>query len=384
MSVQTIAPRPLQMNPGNRASLLVGDDATYQAALNLINGAKSNIQFETFTFNGAQGQGITNALIAAAKRGVRVQVVLDTKAMLVGTQGALAKQLVAGGVDVRQYQERSLNNPLVAIDHAKIIAVDGAAVLVGGTNFDRRDNYDLNYEIQGPAVSKVQDQFVQSWDKSRLNTDNGSRGVDWAAVPVTPPSGPLVGGDTSVGISETAPKNDSSASSKTSNDAVSAIQNAKSSVDLLLYNLDDPKEIQALIAAKNRGVNVRVILNHETGHTFLAKLKCQLLNLNMNAVKQLKTAGIPVQWFTLAPGIDEMHAKVAIFDGSTVLGGSTNWVTSSNQDNHELGVWLNGPIAGQVEGVYNNLWQSQSTPVPKLSLYQNFNAFIGGLLAHFI
>ena len=349
MSAQSpLGPLPASATTANRAALLVGDPATYAEAVRLIDSAKTRIRFETFTLNGPEGAGIVAALRRAQARGVAVQVILDPKAMHLSDQHDLAADLVASGVTVHRYREATLNDPLVAIDHAKLLDIDGKTALVGGTNFDRRVNYDLNFELQGPAVAHVQDQFAQSWQVSRpLKGDVPATALPPVAGTTTPATlRPLLRDDTPVAISETAPEDAKTISPRTYDEALAAIKQAKTSIDLLMYNLDDRKELAALMAARQRGVQVRVVLNPDS--------------LNWGALLTLKTAGVDVRWFKLPKGIDELHAKVAIFDHQTVLGGSTNWVHSSNFDNHELGVWVGGTIASQVQKTYDDLWQQQT------------------------
>lgn len=380
-------PIPVPKDPGppltigNQARLFTGDNDTYAEAIRLIAAAKTSIQFETFTFNGPQGLGITDALIQARQRGINVQVILDPKSMLVSDERALAQQLINAGVDVKTYQEVKLNHPLVAIDHAKILVIDAQRMLVGGTNFDRRVNYDLNYEVQGPAVPLVEDEFNRGWTSSKPTIAAKPPPNLPPVRPVPPASGSVMpGGDVQIGITTTGPKAVGKNSDQTYQDVLYRIQHATKSVDILMFTMDDDREIAALKAAKARGVNVRVILNNSSDKQGeLTPLGNPFFNIE--AVRALQSVGIPVKWFRNPPGTDEMHAKVAIFDRELALGGSTNWVHSSNIDNHELGVWLKGPIADQVQATFDNLWQTQTADVKPLSAWDKLKAFLMDAIA---
>jgi phosphatidylserine/phosphatidylglycerophosphate/cardiolipin synthase-like enzyme len=139
---------------------------------------------------------------------------------------------------------------------------------------------------------------------------------------------------------------------------MNAIQTSQKSIDVLMYSMSDPNELSALKDAAKRGVKVRVVLSPSKRI------------YNSEAVSELQKAGIDVRWFNLAPGMKEMHAKVAVFDGQTVVGGSTNWVHSSNKDNHELGIWMQGAVAGQVERNFDEIWTGQSTEAHQSSVNQ--------------
>jgi phosphatidylserine/phosphatidylglycerophosphate/cardiolipin synthase-like enzyme len=364
-------PAPIPFVSGNVAKLFVADNDTYQEALRLIRSATTSIQFESFTFNAEMGRGIAQALIDARRRGVNVHVVLDHKSMHMHGQGELAKWMLRNGVDVHRYSEKHLRDPLVAIDHAKNLVVDGKTALVGGTNFDRNINYDLNYRLQGPAVRQAQAKFEESWKNSK----RFGRLIVPASLPQVRPvprasAAPVPGGNTDVYISETAPRA-GKATKQTFNHIVDQIKAANESIDVLMYNMSDVNEIRALQDAHANGRRVRVVLNEN--HAY-----------NLKAAKELQDSGIEVRWFKKPLGIDEMHAKVAIFDGKTVLGGSTNWVHSSSVDNHELGVWLKGPVSGQVDSLYDQIWRTSTKDIPKFSMADQVKAGLMKAVSRFL
>ena len=70
------------------------------------------------------------------------------------------------------------------------------------------------------------------------------------------------------------------------------------------------------------------------------------------------------------------NLPIANFDRQLALGGSTNWVRSSNVDNHELGVWLQGPIAGQVQATFDELWERQTMPIQPFSTWDKLKAYL--------
>ena len=353
----------LPYTEANHVKLFVGDYDTYDEALRLIGSARTSIQFETFTFNSEQGRGIAAALIQARQRGVNVQVILDSKSMLLAHQYSIAKDMMKKGVEVRVYQERNLNSPLIAIDHTKMLVIDGETALVGGTNFDRRRNYDLNFEVSGPVLPAITGMF----DQSRANSKAMGKPGQVATAPSVPAipatiAKPRPDGFTRVGITQTSPKTDPHPELQTLPHTLAAIHNATESIDLLMFKMDDDREMAALEAAYQRGVKLRVILNRDS--------------FNQYAALRLQRAGIPVQWFKLPKGYDELHAKLAIFDHKTVLGGSTNWVQASNYDNHEMGVWVQGESVDSVQKLYDGLWSHQTRPIDKLKWKDKVKAWV--------
>ena len=90
------------------------------------------------------------------------------------------------------------------------------------------------------------------------------------------------------------------------------INNASTSLDLAIYGLNRQSVIDALIAAHNRGVTVRVVGDDEA-----ATVSYQPY------YQMLTAAGIPIVTDTSLSIIQ--HNKFLVVDGQTVWTGSTNW-----------------------------------------------------------
>ncbi len=89
---------------------------------------------------------------------------------------------------------------------------------------------------------------------------------------------------------------------------LAAIDNAKKSVDLVIYQLSDEQVEQALVAAKNRGLAVRVMLN--PGYYGAQKF-------NHNAYAYFAAQNIPVHWTPAYFALT--HQKTLIIDNQTAL-----------------------------------------------------------------
>ena len=79
---------------------------------------------------------------------------------------------------------------------------------------------------------------------------------------------------------------------------------AHKSIDMEMYELDDPREEQALIAAHQRGVAVRVLLDSAY----------QVRTANQPASSILAASGVPVRY---AASSTIFHIKTTTFDGTT-------------------------------------------------------------------
>ncbi len=97
------------------------------------------------------------------------------------------------------------------------------------------------------------------------------------------------------------------------------LDDAKTSIDVVIYQLADDTATDRLIAATNRGVTVRVILD-KAWHG---------QQVNQPAYDRLETAGVDVHW--AAPGIIT-HQKTIVIDGSVAAVGTGN-LTAKYYDN---------------------------------------------------
>jgi cardiolipin synthase len=124
-----------------------GDSDIYKSLVVAISEAKKSIHITSAYF--VPDQQIVDALVAAAKRGVDVRLVLpgvSDHSMIRYAGQAFYDQLLAAGVHIFELQ--------VAVLHAKTAVIDGAWSTIGSANIDRRSfihNYELNVVIIDPA-----------------------------------------------------------------------------------------------------------------------------------------------------------------------------------------------------------------------------------------
>jgi cardiolipin synthase len=130
-----------------------GASDIYKAMVVAISEAKKSIHITSAYF--VPDQQIIDALVAAAKRGVDVRLVLpgvsDHSLIRYAGQG-FYDQLLGAGVHVFELQ--------VAVLHAKTAVIDGAWSTVGSSNIDRRSfihNYELNVVVLDPAFGAQMD-----------------------------------------------------------------------------------------------------------------------------------------------------------------------------------------------------------------------------------
>lgn len=135
--------RVLATDPGSNSEI-------YKSLMVAINEAKKSVHITSAYF--VPDQQVVDAMIAAAKRGVDVKLVLpgvSDHGLVMYAGQAFYEQLLAGGVKIYQLQ--------VAVLHAKTAVIDGAWSTIGSANIDRRSfihNYELNVVVIDPAFGR--------------------------------------------------------------------------------------------------------------------------------------------------------------------------------------------------------------------------------------
>ena len=166
------------------AEVLVEGANFYPRMLEDIAAASSSIHINQFGFRpGAVGDRFAEALLAKARDGVPVRLVVDRQGSDPerGTK-QLYDQLCAAGAEVcvvRATKPRSAAGPLGGggalhwnlaglghIDHRKVVVVDGRIGWVGGAgiedHFEDGRFHDLFVRVTGPVVSQLQLVFIAS------------------------------------------------------------------------------------------------------------------------------------------------------------------------------------------------------------------------------
>jgi len=174
----------------HQVRLLQGAEELFPALIQAMDAALSDIQFETyiFDFTGA-GAAVAEALMRAAQRGVRTQLVVDG----VGT-GALppdwAQRLQAAGVRYRVYSPLGPLGLLLPHRwrrlHRKLCVVDGCMLFCGGINVldDFHDpnhgaleapRFDFAVQATGSLVASASETMDQLWWRMQAARDARQR-----------------------------------------------------------------------------------------------------------------------------------------------------------------------------------------------------------------
>jgi len=123
---------------------------------------------------------------------------------------------------------------------------------------------------------------------------------------------------------------------------VETVNKAASEIDVAIYIFTNPDIAEALVAAKDRGVKVRVLLDGDN------------VDMDYSKAESLVDNGISVRHET---GAGLMHNKFAVVDDSIVLTGSFNWTRSAEGANDENLLKIVSPeLAAQYAEEFSELW----------------------------
>jgi phosphatidylserine/phosphatidylglycerophosphate/cardiolipin synthase-like enzyme len=118
---------------------------------------------------------------------------------------------------------------------------------------------------------------------------------------------------------------------------------AERSIRIAHYYFTDRDLAQALVRAKERGVEVKVLLDEEQQTAQYSKSR------------YLAERGIEVRYYG---GAGLFHHKFAYFDSQIVATGSYNWTASAGEQNEENLIVIEDPHIAQIyEEEWLRLWE---------------------------
>lgn len=124
-----------------------------------------------------------------------------------------------------------------------------------------------------------------------------------------------------------------------------AIQGARQRIDVAVYQITSTELARALVAAKDRGVQVRILTDQEK-----AKASGAAMRILRGAGLSVRTLGALEQSL--------MHHKFAVFDNRVVATGSYNWTQSAERANYEnLVVLDDAQVVARFTEEFQRLWR---------------------------
>nr|WP_329611125.1 cardiolipin synthase [Sandaracinus amylolyticus] len=273
----------------------------------------------------ASGARFRDALVAKAKQGVEVRLLLDWIGAYSTTSRFLAPLVEAGGkiawfnpVSLTRLRPRYTNFRT----HRKIVVCDGVVGFTGGMNISDEQTSefhgdrawrDTHMRIEGSAVRALQRVFIEDWSYACGETPNGPEYLKRATAR----------GEELVQIVASGPDADVYAIHKL---MFAAIASAHERVLITTpYFVPDEPIVSALVTAAMRGIDVKVIVP-AAGDSMLVDLAAR------SYFPELLAAGVRI--YEYLPRF--VHAKTIVIDRDLAIAGSANMDNRSFRLNFEV------------------------------------------------
>jgi cardiolipin synthase len=305
------------------------------------------------------GERIAERLKARAAPNLRVRILIDGGGNLIfgesGQSAAEVNRVIADLARHPHIEVIRIRNPFARFDHRKIVIIDGRIVWSGGRNFNQVSffhNHDLSFLVRGPLVLEMQELFEDTWRDQGGMAGSGQQAAgsegetpqksdNTATESYRPTAGCPLSSRAFLMHSRPGQRH-------LDNVLYQTVDRAQSSVYVENVSVQDDTLVYKLIRARQRGVDVRVVL------TFSSTV--ELLNrANRVIVNRLLAAGIRVY---LYPGMT--HVKALMVDGCWAYVGTGNFDGLSFRHNTEIGLVITGgPVLEELE---RDLFQSDFNP----------------------
>ena len=312
---------------GSRIEILNNGDEFYPAMLEAIERADLSITIEAYIYwAGHIGKRFAQALADRARTGVTVKILLDA----VGSTSIgedILRTLESGGCQVAWY------NPIHWYTlgrynqrtHRKSLIIDGDLAFTGGAGIaDQWEGHaqdpahwrDIQVRVEGPAVTPLQTGFADNWLLTTGELISGPR-----YYPPIDRKGPLV--------AQTIISSPEVGASTVRVMYYLSIVCARQSIYIANpYFVPDEAAVDALVEAKKRGVDVRIMVSGIHNDNWLAR---------QNSVRlygPLLEAGIEILEFNRTM----LHQKTMVVDAHWATVGTTNFDNRSFAHNEENNV----------------------------------------------
>jgi cardiolipin synthase len=368
--------------PGNKFTLLENGEGFFPRVFECIAAAQSEVLLETFIlFEDKVGKGLQQALLAAAQRGVQVDITIDGYGSP-DLSPEFISTLTSAGVRVHVFDPSprlwGYRTNLFRRMHRKIVVVDGQRAFVGGINysadhladFGPEAKQDYSVEIEGPLVAEIE-QFVR--DQLQLGQHDQKSRNPIRRLLRRKPARPALGSLPDAGSAQAmlVTRDNREHRNDIERHYRIAIRSARQRIIIAnAYFFPGYRLLRQLRKAARRGVDVRLILQGEPDMP-IVKIAASML------YHHLLGAGVKIYEYCERP----LHGKVALMDNEWATVGSSNLDPLSLSLNLEANVIIkdhdfNQVLAGRLEHLmHNSCRQVQASELPDSPLWVRMRSF---------
>jgi cardiolipin synthase len=281
----------MSKSSSNRTIIILPDD-TKQPIVAAIESAKKSIKIKMFVFSDPD---LINAVIAAQKKGIEVQVMLNP-ARRSGEEdnSETRKMLEAAGVEVRD------SNPKFGLTHEKSMVIDEETAFVKSLNWATKNlTVTRDYAVttkHPPEVNEIVACFIADWERKDFDPGEHAHMI-WCTG--------------------------------NGRDRIARfIDEAKHTLFVQNERYQDSVIIERLVRASMRGVKVHIMARPPHA------LKKEKLVEGVGGLRIMDDVGIKIHTLRHL----KLHGKMLIADGCRAIVGSINLAPGSFDDRRELAI----------------------------------------------
>jgi cardiolipin synthase len=321
---------------GNQLVVLQNGDEIFGAMLQAVRDAKTSIEFLTYVYwHSDIANAFANILCERARAGVKVRLLVDA----VGGATMNSRtfwRLEQAGVKIAWFRPLRWPHLLRANNrtHRKILLVDGHIGFTGGVGIadewtgsaqDQRHWRETHCRIEGPACADLFAGFAENWHEATRET---------LAPPVAPSPAGSLAIQTIVSTAGRRP-------TRMERLMQAAIAAAEHKLWITTaYFVPSDEYIEALIAAAQRGADVRVLTNGPLTNHKVTRWAGQ------SSYARLLEGGVKI--YEYQPTV--LHSKVISIDDSWATLGSANLDNRSLIHNDELNIsFIDQPVIASLD-----------------------------------
>lgn len=349
-----------QPTPGNLVVISTEGPEIFKMLTASIEAATHHVHLQFYIWApDATGTRLRDALVAAAKRGVEVRILLDHFG--VAAKLWFFRSLLEAGGQVAWFMPVSLFTFRLSINHRnhrKLVIIDGKLGATGGMNVG--DEYagidpdrpwlDVMFRLEGPSVAGLQSTFAQDWYRTTSEELASSEYFPLAGFP----------GEEWVQVVDSGPDDEHHHPIHAL--VVAAIGLSRERVWIATpYFVPDKALATALETAALRGVEVVLLLPGEINDSAIVRHAAR------SFLEPLLSAGVIVREMEGA----FLHAKLMLVDDSIATAGSANLDERSMRLNFETNAFFYSP--GAVADVERVIEQVQARCAPPID-FSTFRA----------
>ncbi|MHB1404988.1 MAG: phospholipase D-like domain-containing protein [Desulfitobacteriaceae bacterium] len=293
-------------------SLLLTGNEIYDRTIAMLNSAQTAIYVEQGLFDDPR---LLDLIIKKADSGVEVKVLLD---QFRKANASALKELKSHDISAQYYPARKGQS-----NNVKLLVVDHKQALVYGPTWTQEgmSARDLAIELSGQAAWKAAGVFARDWEFTTTLS---------LKIPKT----------------STAPDDNIilATNANVKQQLQALISRSTGSIWLEVTEVTDPDIIQSLIDIKQKGREIRLLINKE----FADKEDVAPI------VAKLKEVGISIRYLK-----ESSNVRLGIFDDSSFFFSSSGWTYSAFVINHEFSLSVPSPQAtAKLRELFDQDWSN--------------------------